>query len=278
MTREQEQEWVAVEQAMTRLDSAARAIDELGDEAKKALLEFKECFESFFADTLRQVINVVKESQFEADLRARLFAQPHFATAASLLKLVKPSPVEKVIALLDYSRPQLRLQGGDVEFLRVDGNDLVLLARGTLTSCQGEAIKKELAEVLQDRIGFAGKILFEDERGTEVSSPSRVKLQRFVKVCELDDLVEGRPMAIKVSDTEAILVKVDNQVACFKNQCAHQGLPLSGAKVCDGVITCQWHGFKFDALSGEGITIPGVDLEPLPVRVRSSAVQVGYRQ
>ncbi len=32
--------------------------------------------------------------------------------------------------------------------------------------------------------------------------------------------------------------------------CPHQGLPLTGAPDADGVITCPWHGYRFDAESG----------------------------
>lgn len=32
--------------------------------------------------------------------------------------------------------------------------------------------------------------------------------------------------------------------------CPHQGLPLTGAPDADGVITCPWHGYRFDAASG----------------------------
>jgi nitrite reductase/ring-hydroxylating ferredoxin subunit len=36
--------------------------------------------------------------------------------------------------------------------------------------------------------------------------------------------------------------------------CPHQGLPLSGEPDADGVITCPWHGYRFDARSGRCIS------------------------
>lgn len=32
--------------------------------------------------------------------------------------------------------------------------------------------------------------------------------------------------------------------------CPHQGLPLTDGPDADGVITCPWHGYRFDAASG----------------------------
>ncbi len=33
--------------------------------------------------------------------------------------------------------------------------------------------------------------------------------------------------------------------------CPHQGLPLDGEPDDDGVMTCPWHGYRFDARSGQ---------------------------
>jgi nitrite reductase/ring-hydroxylating ferredoxin subunit len=39
-------------------------------------------------------------------------------------------------------------------------------------------------------------------------------------------------------------------------------------------ITCPWHGFRFDCLSGECLTAPQAQLEQVPVRVDGGQVMV----
>jgi len=36
--------------------------------------------------------------------------------------------------------------------------------------------------------------------------------------------------------------------------CPHQGLPLDAEPDADGVITCPWHGFRFDARTGQCVS------------------------
>ena len=40
------------------------------------------------------------------------------------------------------------------------------------------------------------------------------------------------------------------------------------------VITCPWHGFCFDSKTGECLTAPEAQLEPLPLQVRDGRVFV----
>jgi nitrite reductase/ring-hydroxylating ferredoxin subunit len=47
--------------------------------------------------------------------------------------------------------------------------------------------------------------------------------------------------------------------------------------MCDpeaGTITCPWHGFRFDADTGECLSAPQCQLEPFPVRVTDGVVWV----
>ncbi|HTY71650.1 MAG TPA: Rieske (2Fe-2S) protein [Actinomycetes bacterium] len=75
---------------------------------------------------------------------------------------------------------------------------------------------------------------------------------------------------------DVVVVRIGARMAAFLNQCAHQALPLDDA-VLDagsGTLTCPWHGFSYDALTGECLSAPGATLEPLAVRVRDGRLWV----
>ena len=60
----------------------------------------------------------------------------------------------------------------------------------------------------------------------------------------------------------------------YRNECLHQGSPLAGGLVKDGVITCPLHFWRYEAETGAKCGEPGLRLESYPVRVESGAVLV----
>jgi len=87
---------------------------------------------------------------------------------------------------------------------------------------------------------------------------------------------ESRPYRLDIRDTSIVLVRTGDQVQAFRNECAHQGLPIDGGRIDReaGTLTCPWHGFRFDCATGECLTAPHVQLETVPVRVVSGIVHV----
>jgi nitrite reductase/ring-hydroxylating ferredoxin subunit len=67
---------------------------------------------------------------------------------------------------------------------------------------------------------------------------------------------------------------VGEEVRGYRNQCAHQGLPLDHAMLDGGEVQCIWHGYRYDALTGDGVTDPSCQLDPIDVRVVDGRVQV----
>jgi nitrite reductase/ring-hydroxylating ferredoxin subunit len=75
---------------------------------------------------------------------------------------------------------------------------------------------------------------------------------------------------------EIIVVNIGQRLAAYRNECAHEALPLNEAvlDLSNGTLTCPWHGFCFDASSGECLSAPGAQLEQLPLRVDEGDVWV----
>jgi nitrite reductase/ring-hydroxylating ferredoxin subunit len=73
-----------------------------------------------------------------------------------------------------------------------------------------------------------------------------------------------------------LVVNLNQQLTAYVNECAHEALPLDNAvlDVENGTLTCPWHGFCYDAGSGECLTAPGAQLEQLPLRVDDGQIWV----
>ena len=72
------------------------------------------------------------------------------------------------------------------------------------------------------------------------------------------------PMNIVLGGREFVLAEVEGCLAAFPRQCPHQLGPLSAEHLEGRVVTCPWHGDRFDVLSGANLSGRGCRLEQLP--------------
>ena len=57
----------------------------------------------------------------------------------------------------------------------------------------------------------------------------------------IERIVEGRVVAI---------CNIDGRFHALDGLCPHQGGPLGRGRLCGTVLTCPWHGWQFDVVTG----------------------------
>ena len=90
----------------------------------------------------------------------------------------------------------------------------------------------------------------------------------------LSEIPEGGIKAQILEGEKILLSRRGSIVTCFQNACAHLGLTLDDGEIEDGIITCPYHQFQYDLMSGECLTAPTVQLQPHAVRVVGTRVEV----
>jgi nitrite reductase/ring-hydroxylating ferredoxin subunit len=93
---------------------------------------------------------------------------------------------------------------------------------------------------------------------------------------QADDVTAEKPVAFEGGGAKILVLRVKDELRAFRNACGHVGLPLERG-MCDveaGTITCPWHGYRFDADTGECLSAPQCQLEPFPLRVTAGVVWV----
>lgn len=81
--------------------------------------------------------------------------------------------------------------------------------------------------------------------------------------------VGGKTVTI---DGKSIAVfKVDDSFYAIDNTCLHMGGPLGEGCLDGGVVTCPWHGWKFDVKTGAGGK-PGMNVKSYPVKIEGDHV------
>ena len=75
---------------------------------------------------------------------------------------------------------------------------------------------------------------------------------------------------------DVIVVNLKQRMTAYQNACAHEGMPLDNALLDfdNDTLTCPWHGYCYDALSGECLSAPGAQLEQLPLRIDAGHVWI----
>jgi nitrite reductase/ring-hydroxylating ferredoxin subunit len=85
------------------------------------------------------------------------------------------------------------------------------------------------------------------------------------------------PLVFELGSREFVLADVGGQLVAFPRRCPHQLGPLDGA--LDGrLLTCPWHGYQFDVVTGENVSggecrltgMPDVDCSGGRVIVRAT--------
>lgn len=59
----------------------------------------------------------------------------------------------------------------------------------------------------------------------------------------------------------------DGSLIGIEGNCRHMRASLADAEVADGVLTCPWHGWKYELPSGECLTLAGFRLRRFSVWV-----------
>jgi phenylpropionate dioxygenase-like ring-hydroxylating dioxygenase large terminal subunit len=101
-------------------------------------------------------------------------------------------------------------------------------------------------------------------------------LQAWVPVA-LTRQLKTRPLARQVAGRPLVLFRGrDGAAAALEDRCPHRNHPLSDGRVKDGVITCPYHGWRFDG-AGACLEVPGADGDPPLDRLSARPVDVSER-
>ncbi len=95
-----------------------------------------------------------------------------------------------------------------------------------------------------------------------------------IKVAETSDLQPGEGKTVNVNGRDLALFNVDGTFRCIDNVCPHQGGPLGEGHLEGHTVSCPWHGWKFDVITGQCTVIPSAEVESFECMVDGTDVKV----
>jgi Fe-S cluster biogenesis protein NfuA/nitrite reductase/ring-hydroxylating ferredoxin subunit len=274
------------------LDAALAGVAALEGDPRRAADDLRRALE----DTHRAaLVHVIRELRADPRGKELLFAMVDAPAVRMVLLshgLIKADPTTLARQALEQVRPQLQSHGGDVSLDRVEEGVVYVRLSGACNGCSMSAVtmrngvEKVVHEVLP---GCAVEVL-PNEPGPALIPLGEVGLRpgaadpTWCKTGPLDDFPPGQLIHVVLrpsgsDEVAAVVLNLDGQLAAYRDSCAHLGLSLAESEVdpVTGELTCPWHGHRFDGLSGESRTLPGAQLDPLPLRVEDGHVWVRAR-
>ena len=99
-------------------------------------------------------------------------------------------------------------------------------------------------------------------------------MPRFVTVARVEDMPPGSVATVQAGDEEIALAHVDGGFYATQAACIHLQGPLGQGWLEGPLLTCPWHGWRYDVRTGENDFDRAIRLRTYDVRVADGEVQV----
>ena len=96
----------------------------------------------------------------------------------------------------------------------------------------------------------------------------------FVRVAGTTEVPAGTIKEFGIGGTSIALANVGGKFHAISNVCLHRGGPLGQGILEGGVVTCPWHGWQFDVLTGKTVQNANFGVNCYAVEVRDDDIFV----
>lgn len=95
-----------------------------------------------------------------------------------------------------------------------------------------------------------------------------------VAVGKPEDVPEGSARQFDAGGRPVAVFRCEGTLYALDGTCPHRGGPLGEGTVEGGVVTCPWHGWRFEVRTGRCLNVPGRGQPCLPIREENGAIVV----
>ncbi len=267
------------------VDRARERMASLDEDIRKRADDLVRARDAFLAAGVTEMVRRLKTDERSRPVLFELVDDPLVYSVLLELGIVRPDVLTRVARAMERIKPYVKSHGGDIELVRVDeesdGKVAYVRFHGSCSGCSmsnatlrdgvGEAIRGAVPEIVRveevkDAQPVAGLVQLTVGRPDETHG--------WVEGPPAEEIAEGEMSRVHLGETDVLVVRRDGKLFAYRNECPHQGMPLHDGEVCDDVVECPWHGYRFDLTNGECLNVPQVQLEPFPLRVTEGRIWV----
>lgn len=272
-----------------KVDEVLERVRQQPEETQKLALELREAIEAFHKLGLTRIIQRLRSDPHGKDLLLDLVDDRAVYALFAMHKLVREDLSVRVSEVLELVRPYMKSHGGDVELVKATPDTVYVRLSGSCNGCSMSAVtlRNTVEEALREhlpQIRSVEVVPNEPEPAgfvpLQALSPAPVLEHGWVAGPPSSSVMEATPFRFDTEGTSVVLVRFHGRLQAFRNECAHLGMPLDGGSIdpSTGILTCPWHGFRYDCSSGDCVTVPEAQLEVLPLRVENGRILVRLSQ
>lgn len=279
------------EELARRVDDATAALQSLDPGARAVAEELKDAIEAIHRAGLVTIVRRMRADAAALPVLFDLVDDPVVHLLLSLHEIVRPDPMTQATKALNAVRPQLQGHGGDVTLVRIEDGTAFVRLQGACNGCSMSSVtlRNLVEQALAENVPSitAVEVVPNEPQPTLISADSlfptrHLHEEGWAQAGRIADMPDGDLTVIELSaeksgrQVSVLVVNVDQRLTAYVNECAHEALPLDNAVLdtSNGTLTCPWHGFCYDAASGECLTAPAAQLEQLPLRVDNGQIWV----
>jgi 3-phenylpropionate/trans-cinnamate dioxygenase ferredoxin component len=97
----------------------------------------------------------------------------------------------------------------------------------------------------------------------------------YVRVARVGDVESGKGIVVVVRGTRIALFNCDGVHYAIKNTCPHMGGELGEGLLQGDIVTCPWHGWRFNVKTGKNPEADVVQVRTFEVRVEGDEILIG---
>lgn len=97
----------------------------------------------------------------------------------------------------------------------------------------------------------------------------------FIKAIKKSELSPGEGKIVSIQGKSIAVFNVDgNNFFAIDNTCPHMGGPLGEGLLTGDVVSCPWHGWRFNVKTGVSPVMPAINVKKYKTKVEGSDVLV----
>ena len=100
-------------------------------------------------------------------------------------------------------------------------------------------------------------------------------MSEFKTVGKVGDIEPGEGKAYEFGDQMvAVFLETDGSYLAIDDLCPHMGASLASGHFTDGIVTCPWHSWSFDARDGAWCDNRQLKIDTFQVRIQDDEIQL----
>ncbi|MDH4083814.1 MAG: Rieske 2Fe-2S domain-containing protein [Nitrospira sp.] len=99
-------------------------------------------------------------------------------------------------------------------------------------------------------------------------------MPEFVRVAALAEINPGHGIVAEANGKTLAVFNVDGTIHAINNTCCHRDGPLGEGELDGDIVTCPWHGWRYNVTNGACMNNPSAKVEAYQVRIDGDDIKV----